>query len=77
VRPERRTWQQVREGAYLLRTNLAWSAPEQLCKSYLQWTEAEAAFGALKSELNVRPIFHQKEHRTKAHAMVAFLGYAL
>jgi transposase len=77
VRPERRTWQQVREGAYLLRTNLASSDPEQLWKSYIQLTEAEAAFRALKSALHVRPIFHQKEHRAKAHVMVAFLGYAL
>lgn len=77
MRPERRTWQQVREGAYLLRTNLAASDPEQLWKSYIQLTEAEAAFRTLKSELNVRPIFHQKEHRTKAHVLVAFLGYAL
>jgi transposase len=77
MRPQRRTWQQIREGAYLLRTNLASSDPEQLWTSYIQLTEAEAAFRALKSELNVRPIFHQKEHRTKAHVMVAFLGYAL
>src|ERR1700756_256174 len=77
MRPERRSWQQVREGAYLLRTNLASSDPEQLWKSYIQLTEAEAAFRALKSELNVRPIFHQLEHRTKAHVLVAFLGYAL
>ena len=77
VRPQRRTWQQIREGAYLLRTNLASSHPQQLWTSYIQLTEAEAAFRALKSELHVRPIFHQKEHRAKAHVMVAFLGYAL
>jgi hypothetical protein len=77
VRPERRTWQQVREGAYLLRTNLASSDPEKLWTSYIQLTEAEAAFRALKSEFHVRPIFHQLQHRTKAHVLVAFLGYAL
>lgn len=44
---------------------------------YIQLTEAEAAFRALKSELAIRPIFHQLEHRTKAHVLVAFLGYAL
>ena len=77
VRAERRTWQQAREGAYLLRTNLAAADPEQLWKSYIQLTEAEAAFRALKSELSVRPIFHQLERRTKAHVLVAFLGYAL
>ena len=77
ARPERRTWQQVREGAYLLRTNLPAADPQQLWTSYIQLTEAEAAFRALKSELHVRPIFHQLEHRTKPHVLVAFLGYAL
>ncbi len=43
----------------------------------MQLTEAEASFRALKSELAVRPLFHQKEPRVKAHVMVAFLGYAL
>ena len=43
----------------------------------MQLTEAEAAFRALKSELSIRPMFHQLERRVKAHVMVAFLGYAL
>ena len=77
LRPERSTWQQAREGAYLLRTNLPSTDPKQLWKSYIQLTEAEAAFRALKSELAVRPIFHQLESRTKAHVLVAFLGYAM
>ena len=46
-------------------------------KSYIQLTEAEAAFRVLKSELSIRPIFHQLERRAKAHILVAFLGYAL
>ena len=44
---------------------------------YMQLTEAEASFRALKSELSIRPLFHQKESRVKAHVLVAFLGYAL
>jgi hypothetical protein len=44
---------------------------------YMQLTEAEASFRALKSELTIRPLFHQKEPRVKAHVLVAFLGYAL
>ena len=60
-----------------LRTNLPTTDPEQLWKSYIQLTEAEAAFCALKSELSTRPIFHQLERRAKAHTLVAFLGYAL
>jgi len=74
---ERRAWRDAREGAYLLRTNLKGESPEELWKKYIQLTEAESAFRALKSELAIRPIFHQKEHRVKAHILVAFLGYAL
>jgi transposase len=76
-KPDRQSWQQVREGAYLLRTNLTEIHPDQLWKNYIQLTEAEAVFRALKSELSIRPIFHQLERRTKAHILVAFLGYAL
>jgi transposase len=75
--PGRQTWQRAREGAYLLRTNLSPGKPDQFWKSYIQLTEAEAAFRALKSELSIRPIFHQLERRAKAHILVAFLGYAL
>jgi transposase len=74
---ERRAWRDAREGAYLLRTNLKEERTDELWKKYIQLTEAEAAFRALKSELAIRPIFHQKEHRVKAHILVAFLGYAL
>ncbi len=74
---ERRAWRDAREGAYLLRTNLKEERTEELWKKYIQLTEAETAFRALKSELAIRPIFHQKEHRVKAHILVAFLGYAL
>lgn len=75
--PGRQDWQRAREGAYLLRTNLPPGEPEKLWSSYIQLTEAEAAFRALKSELSIRPIFHQLERRAKAHILVAFLGYAL
>jgi transposase len=75
--PGRQTWQRAREGAYLLRTNLPPDEPANLWKSYIQLTEAEAVFRTLKSELSIRPIFHQLERRAKAHILVAFLGYAL
>jgi transposase len=74
---DRRKWRDAREGAYLLRTNLKEEDPATLWTKYTQLTEAEAAFRALKSELSIRPIFHQIERRVKAHIMVAFLGYAL
>ena len=77
IKQDRKTWRESREGAYLLRTNLEAQTAEELWAKYMQLTEAEAAFRALKSELSIRPLFHQKEPRVKAHVMVAFLGYAL
>ena len=77
IKQERKVWRESREGAYLLRTNLQAQTAEELWREYMQLTEAEAAFRALKSELSIRPLFHQKEPRVKAHVMVAFLGYAL
>ena len=74
---QRRAWRDAREGAYLLRTNFEGQTAEELWTKYIQLTEAEAAFRALKSELAIRPLFHQLERRAKAHIMVAFLGYAL
>ena len=74
---ERRVWREAREGAYLLRTNLEGARAEELWTKYIQLTEAEAAFRALKSELSIRPLFHQREPRAKAHILVTFLGYAL
>jgi transposase len=77
IKEDRRNWRESREGAYLLRTNLKAETAEELWSKYMQLTEAEASFRALKSELSVRPLFHQLEPRVKAHVMVAFLGYAL
>ena len=77
MKEDRKRWREAREGAYLLRTNLTGETPEELWTKYMQLTEAEASFRALKTELSIRPLFHQKEARVKAHVMVAFLGYAL
>ena len=77
IQEERQAWRSLREGAYMLRTNLQAGTAEELWSRYMQLTEAEASFRALKSELSIRPLFHQLEPRVKAHVMVAFLGYAL
>src|SRR3984893_1665314 len=76
-KPEQQHWLEAREGAYLLRTNLTVDGAADLWKKYMQLTEVEAAFRTLKSELAIRPLFHQLERRVKAHVLVAFLGYAL
>jgi transposase len=77
LQEDKRAWQELREGAYLLRTNLPAQNPAELWKQYMQLTEVEAAFRALKSELGIRPLYHQLESRVQAHILVAFLGYAL
>src|SRR6266705_992849 len=77
VQEDRKVWRRLREGAYMLRTNLQAGTAEELWSRYMQLTEAEASFRALKSELSIRPLFHQLEPRVKAHVMVAFFGYAL
>jgi len=72
-----RDWAQLSEGCYLLRSNVTdWSA-EDLWKAYIQLTEAEAAFRIHKSDLRIRPIWHQKDERVLAHILVCFLAYVL
>lgn len=67
----------LRDGAYLLRTNLNGHGPEGLWRMYVQLTEVETVFRAMKSELAIRPIWHWLGRRVEAHVMVAFLGYCL
>jgi transposase len=66
-----------REGRYLLRTNLSGREPAQLWQFYIQLVEIEAAFKNLKDDLQLRPIYHQLQHRIEAHIFVAFISYCL
>lgn len=70
-------WARLSEGCYVLRSNLKESDPKLLWKRYIQLTDVEAAFRITKDELEIRPIWHQKEDRVKAHILVCFLAYAL
>jgi transposase len=77
VRPEWDEWARHSEGCYVLRTNVTdWDA-ETLWRTYIQLTDAEAAFRVQKSELSIRPIWHQKTERVQAHILVCFLAYVL
>ncbi len=76
-REEWRSWANLSEGGYLLRSNVTgWSA-EELWHAYIQLTEAEAAFRIHKSDVSLRPVWHQKEDRVQAHILVSFLSYVL
>ena len=66
-----------REGRYLLRTNLCAEDPAKLWMFYIQLVEVEAAFKNLKDDLQLRPVYHQLEHRIEAHIFVAFVAYCL
>jgi transposase len=68
---------ELRDGHYLLRSNLSGEDPKQLWKFYIQLTQVEAAFRCIKGDLKIRPIHHQLEQRVDAHILVAFLGYCL
>ena len=70
-------WAELSEGCYLLRTNLTDVDPKTLWKRYIQLTEAEWAFRIAKDELVIRPIWHQRPDRVKAHILVCFLAYVL
>ena len=65
------------EGCYVLRTNLTDWEPQALWQTYIQLTQAEAAFRIHKSELSMRPVWHQKAGRVEAHILVCFLAYVL
>jgi transposase len=72
-----RDWARLSEGCYLLRSNVTdWSA-EDLWRAYIQLTQAEAAFRIHKSDLHIRPVWHQKQERVEAHILVCFLAYVL
>jgi transposase len=77
ARAEWDEWARHSEGCYVLRTNITdWDA-ETLGRTYVQLTDAEAAFRIQKSELSIRPIWHQRTDRVQAHIFVCFLAYVL
>lgn len=66
-----------RDGKYFLRTNQTDKQPIELWEQYMLQTRVEQSFKELKSDLSVRPIHHQLEHRVEAHIFIAFLSYCL
>lgn len=70
-------WANLSEGAYILRSNIADWNDQQLWKAYIQLTQAEAAFRIQKDQLDVRPIWHQRQDRVQAHILVCFLAFVL
>lgn len=74
---DRYQWACRAHGAYLLRTNYTEGDESALWKWYIQLTQAEAAFRTSKSDLDLRPVFHQIARRVQAHVLVCFLALAM
>jgi transposase len=72
-----REWAQLSEGCYLLRSNIVDWSSQALWEAYIQLTQAEGAFRIEKSDLRIRPIWHQKQDRVQAHILVCFLAYVV
>lgn len=77
ARPEWDDWALLSQGCYVLRTNVNDWTPESLWRTYIQLTEAEDAFRIQKSDLSIRPVWHQRAERVGAHILVCFLAYVL
>ena len=77
TRSEWEDWAKLTEGTYILRSNIHDWTDEELWKTYIQLSEAEAAFRIQKSDLCIRPIWHHKHERIKAHILICFLAYVL
>jgi len=64
-------------GVYCLRTNIPDWNDEQIWRTYIMLTDLEAVFRSMKSELGMRPIYHQKTDRMKGHLWITLLAYHL
>ena len=49
----------------------------RLCYDERRLTDLEAVFRSLKSELGMRPVYHQKTHRVEGHIFITLLAYNL
>jgi transposase len=65
------------DGAYVLQSNRGGWTPKEFWETYMQLAVAEKAFRVLKSELRLRPVWHQYSGRVQAHIFVCVLAYAL
>ncbi len=70
-------WASLSEGYYLLRSNITDWQPQQLWEAYIHLTDAEDSFRIQKSDLKIRPIWHQKDERIQAHIFISYLSFVL
>jgi transposase len=65
------------EGKYLIQTEEPNFSALDAVAIYKELSEVERAFRGLKDVIEMRPVYHQKPHRVKAHVFVASLAFLL
>ncbi len=65
------------DGKYLLTTSDDSLSAEDVALGYKQLLEVERAFRSLKTTLELRPVYHRKDERIKAHVLICFLALVL
>jgi len=74
---EKRKKRNTLTGCYVIETTYKDMAEEDILKSYHSLTRVESSFRSLKTDLGLRPVFHQKEARCRAHLFISVLAYHL
>lgn len=74
---DKRDNRSVLTGCYVIETTHKDREPSEILKSYLMLTKVEDAFSSLKTDLGLRPIYHQKAERSSAHLFISVLAYHL
>ena len=64
-------------GVYCLRSNCTDMEEKTMWKTYTTLTDLEAVFRSLKTDLGLRPIFHQKQSRVDGHLFITLLAYSI
>jgi DDE family transposase len=65
------------DGKYLLTTSDPSLSAEDVALGYKQLLEAERSFKDLKGILALRPVFHRKADRIRAHVLICFLALVI
>ncbi len=66
-----------KHGVYFIRTNIKDPTEQMLWDTYNIVREVEASFKCLKSDLNIRPVHHQKDDRVESHIYITILAYQI
>jgi transposase len=74
---KKREDRQVLTGCYVIETTHKDMSAADILKSYHSLARIEASFSSLKTDLGLRPVYHQKEERCRAHLFITVLAYHL